>query len=275
MKLAPRGQIVTPTQRCPITIIPAPHQRSAAPPVVILSDTDNQELLSQTRSPRRSPRAMSTPHQTSKSSTVQGQGSPAILVSKVPSTLQPSSVPLDSTIDSLDASNTSMATLPAEDTSATRTPSLRSRYVVLAPPKQLVSEKSSPDQLAGPSCSSQQVIPQTVNPTSTDIDPQTKAAQIQPVTQDDVDSQVSSSSSTRAPKRTRKAPARYGSPVRPSVTEVKENVATSPSIGHVAGGSPVTPKRRFIRRNTEDFIQPSSSSARLSSIYLVSKTSSI
>ena len=83
-KLALSGQIVTPTQRCPITIIPAPHQRSAAPPVVILSDTDNQELLSQTRSPRMSPRAMSTPHQTSKSSTMQGQGSSAIQVPKYP-----------------------------------------------------------------------------------------------------------------------------------------------------------------------------------------------
>ena len=60
-KLAPRGQTVTPTQRCPITIISAPHQRSAAPPVVILSDSDNHESLSRTRSPRRSPRARSTP----------------------------------------------------------------------------------------------------------------------------------------------------------------------------------------------------------------------
>ena len=164
-----------------------------------------------------------------------------------------------------------MATLPAEDTSATRTPSLRLRYVVPASPKQPVSEKSSPDKLAGSSCLSQQVMPQTVNPTSTDIDPQTKAAPIPPVTQDDVDSLVSSSSSTRASNRTRKTPARYGSPVRHSVKEVEENVTTSPSTGHVAGGSPVTPKRRFIRRSTEDFIQPSSSSARLSPKEIVFK----
>ena len=73
-KLGRRGQTVTPTQRCPITIIPAPHQRPTAPPVVILSESDKHESLSRTRSPRRSSRAMSTPHQASKSSAALGQG---------------------------------------------------------------------------------------------------------------------------------------------------------------------------------------------------------
>ena len=60
-KTAPIGQTTTPTQRCPITIVSASHQRrSTAPPVVLLSDSDSQEAVSRTQSPKRSPRAMST-----------------------------------------------------------------------------------------------------------------------------------------------------------------------------------------------------------------------
>ena len=60
-KTAPIGQTTAPTQRCPITIVPASHQRrSTAPPVVLLSDSDSQEAVSRIQSPRRSPRAMST-----------------------------------------------------------------------------------------------------------------------------------------------------------------------------------------------------------------------
>ena len=182
-------------------------------------------------------------------------------MSQKSSALVPSSLPLDSTIDGLNASNTSMATLPAEDTSVVRNPSLRSQYVAWV----------TPDTLAGPTSSPGQLVPESVQPIPTDVGPQAQADTKKLTVQDDVESQVSSSSSTRASNRTRKAPARYGSPVGHSVKEVEEGVATSPSTGQVDSSCPVTPKRRFVRRNTVDFIQPSTSSARQSPKEIVLK----
>ena len=138
-----------------------------------------------------------------------------------------------STFVPLNASNTSVATLPAEDTSVVRTPSLRSRYV--AP---VTSDKS-----AGPSSSPGQSSPETAKRIPNNAWSQTQADPIQPTVQDDVESQVSSSSSIRASNRNRKAPARYGSPVCHSVKEVEEGVATSPPTGQVRSSSPVTPKQ--------------------------------
>ena len=195
---------------------------------------------------------MSTPHHASKTSSALCQGSSAMPVPQTPFTFMPSSLPLDSTLDGLNALNTSVTTLPAEDTSAVRTPSQRSRYV--AP--------MTRDKSAGPSSSPGQSATETVKPVPINAGTQKQADPIQSTLQDDVESQISSSSSTRASDRNRKAPACYGSPVRHSVKEVEEGAATSPSTGQVGSSSPVTPKRRFVRRNTEDFIQPSSSSNR-------------
>ena len=61
-KIAPRGQITMPTQRCPISIVPAPYKRTLEPLVVLLSDSDTQEATIRTQSPRRSPGSMSTPN---------------------------------------------------------------------------------------------------------------------------------------------------------------------------------------------------------------------
>ena len=72
----------------------------------------------------------------------------------------------------------------------------------------------------------------------------------------DVESHTSASSA-RASGRNRKTPARYGSPTRHSVKEVEEGAASSPLPGQVGDSPPVTPKRRFIRRNAEDFAQSS------------------
>ena len=133
---------------------------------------------------------MSTPHQASRSSAELGQGSLAMRVSQKSSDFVSSSLPLNSTIDGL---NTSTATLPAEDASVVRTPSLRSRYVAPV----------TPDTSAGPSFSPGQLAPETVQSTPTDVGPQAQADPIQPTVQDDVESQVSSSSRTRASNRTR------------------------------------------------------------------------
>ena len=90
-----------------------------------------------------------------------------------------------------------------------------------------------------------------------DLTPSASASQSGPpqsAVKDDVESQTSSYSSARASGRNRKAPARYGSPVHHSVKEVEESASSSPLPGQVGGNTPVTPKRRFIRRNAEDFV---------------------
>ena len=143
-KIAPRGQTKTSTPRFSITIVPASHQRSTAPPVVLLSDSDTQEALyRRTQSPRRYLRAKSTPQLASKTSSAPLQGSSTNLVPQTPSTLMHSSLPLDSPLRNLNVSNTSVATLPAADTAAVPTPILRSRYTA----------QTIPDNSAGPSSS--------------------------------------------------------------------------------------------------------------------------
>ena len=73
-KIAPRGQITTRTQRWPISIVPASHKRSADPPAVLLSDSDTQEVISRTQSPRKSPRSMSTLQRTPRVNSASFQG---------------------------------------------------------------------------------------------------------------------------------------------------------------------------------------------------------
>ena len=119
---------------------------------------------------------MSTPHEASKTAAQLCQGSSARFVPQTPSTFMPSSLPLDSNLDGPNASNISVATLPAEDTSAVRTPSLRSRYV--AP--------MTPDKSAGPSSSLGQWATETVKPVPT----QKQADPIQPTVQDDLESHI-------------------------------------------------------------------------------------
>ena len=257
-KIAPRGQTITPTPRCPITIVPASHQRSTAPPVVWLSDSDTQEALSRTQSPRRYPRAMSTPQPTSKTSSATLQGSSTNLVPQTPSTLMHSSLPLDSPLGNLKASNTSVATLHAADTAAS---TLRSRYTA----------QTIPDNSAGPSSSPGPEATDLAKPGPSTSESLVQAKPAQPTVQDDVESQTSSSPSAGASGRHRKALARYDSPIRHSVKEVEESVATSPSTGQFGGSSPVTAKRRFIRRNTEGFVQSCSSTSRHSPKEIVFK----
>ena len=50
-KIAPRGQITMPMERCPISIVPAPFKCTVEPPVVLLSDSDTQEATIRTQSP--------------------------------------------------------------------------------------------------------------------------------------------------------------------------------------------------------------------------------
>ena len=63
-----------PTQRWPTSIVPASHKRSADPPVVLLSGSDTQEVISRTQSPRRSPRSMSTLQRTPRVNSASHQG---------------------------------------------------------------------------------------------------------------------------------------------------------------------------------------------------------
>ena len=136
-------------------------------------------------------------------------------------------LPLDSPLGGLNASNTSVVTLPAADTEALRNFTLRSRYI--AP--------MVPDNSAGPSSSPGPVMTEIAKTGPTTSRSLKQANPTQPTVQDDVELQTSSSSSARASGRNRKAPARYGSPIRHSVKEMEEGVATSQSSGQVGGSS--------------------------------------
>ena len=145
-----------------------------------------------------------------------------------------------------------VATLPAADTAAVRTPTQRSRYAA----------QTIPDNSVGPSSSPGPEAAELAKPGPSTSESLVQANSAQPSVQDDVESQTSLSSNARDSGRHRKAPACYGSLIRHSVKEMEEKVATSPSTGQVGGSSPVTPKRLFIRRNTEDFVQSGSSTGR-------------
>ena len=146
---------------------------------------------------------------------------------------------------SLDASNSSVATLPNTDSVVARTPTLRSQYAV-----PLVQDTTAETSTLGPLTSEVAKPGLTTLTSSTNDEPPHSAEQ------DDVESQTSSSSA-KASGRNRKAPARYGSPIRLSVKEVEESAASSAMPSQVGDSSPVTPKRRFIRRNSEDLAQSS------------------
>ena len=204
-------------QRCPISIVPAPLVRSADPPVVLLSDSDTQEALSRTQSPRRSPRSMSTSQQVPRVSLALLQAPRAQHVPQTPSVQPPlyPTLPSELPMGSLDASNSSVATLPNTDSVVARTPTLRSQYAV-----PLVQDTTAETSTLGPLTSEVAKPGLTTVTSSTNVEPPHSAEQ------DDVESQTSSSSA-KASGRNRKAPARYSSPIRLPVKEVEESAASS------------------------------------------------
>ena len=147
--IAPRGQITMPTERYPFLIVPTPHVRSADPPVILLSDSDTQEALSGTQSPRRSPRSISTPQRVPRISSALLQGPSAQHVPQTPSTPSYPPLPSDSTMGGLDASNNSVVTLHAIDTVVTRTPTLRSWYAIHGPRHHSRDFNSRPSDVRG------------------------------------------------------------------------------------------------------------------------------
>ena len=123
-----------PTQRRPISIMPAPYKRTVEPPVVLLSYSDTQEATIRTQSPRRSPRSMSTPNRAARGTSAPLQVRSARYVPQMPSAPLYPSLPSDSPMGGLTVSGSSVATLPATDTAVSRTPTLRSRYAIPVAP---------------------------------------------------------------------------------------------------------------------------------------------
>ena len=123
-KIAPRGQITMPMERCPISIVPAPFKLTVEPPVVLLSDSDTQEATIRTQSPRRSPRSMSTPNWAARGTSAPLQVPSAHYVPQMPSTPLYPSLPSDSPLGGLTVSSSSVTTLTATDTPVSRTPTL-------------------------------------------------------------------------------------------------------------------------------------------------------
>ena len=66
-KVTPKGSTSTQFPRCPLSILPATHKRTADPPVVFLSDSDTPDVARQTprnkSTPRRAARVSSAPRQ--------------------------------------------------------------------------------------------------------------------------------------------------------------------------------------------------------------------